>query len=421
MFSFFFDRSDGLIRKLSGYKARKPSEDRKRYASSRQGLPSRVDLRTHMTAVEDQGDTNSCVANAVAGAYEYLIKRHWGEDGYDVSRLFIYYNARVIEDDGMEDEGSVIEHAIDSLTAYGACAEACWPFDEDAINDEPDEDAYEEAAGFLIEDVSVVPTELDAWRRCLADGYPIIFGLQLYHSFDNHRRRGLVPVPTRREASREDHGGHAMLCVGYSDRDQVFIVRNSWGSDWGDSGYCYIPYRYIINDKYNDGDTWVIRQIEALDDDDETWGDDDESMLAEVSTVLAQLDDADYEALLDAMGEVPIESRIALLMLWAADADDDLSDDELDAIKDYLDELLDAVGIDRKPKRVLKKARKLLYDEELLEESIVLLGTHLPQEALASLAADLIIISDADELTEEEDDFIYQIIQAWQVEDIFEE
>jgi hypothetical protein len=316
MFSFFFDRSDGLIRKLSGYKARKPSEDRKRYASSRQGLPSRVDLRNHMTAVEDQGDTNSCVANAVAGAYEYLIKRHWGEDGYDVSRLFIYYNARVIDDDGIEDEGSVIEHAIDSLTTYGACAEACWPFDEDAINEEPDEDAYEEAAGFLIEDVSVVPTELDAWRRCLADGYPIIFGLQLYHSFDNHRRRGLVPVPTRREASREDHGGHAMLCVGYSDRDQVFIVRNSWGSDWGDSGYCYIPYRYIINDKYNDGDTWVIRQIEALEDDDETWGDDDESMLVEVSTVLAQLDDADYEALLDAMGEVPIESRIALLMLW---------------------------------------------------------------------------------------------------------
>lgn len=421
MFSFFFDRSDGLIRKLSGYKARKPSDDRKRYASSRQTLPSRVDLRAHMTDVEDQGETNSCVANAVAGAYEYLVKRHWGEEGYDVSRLFIYYNARVIDDDDIEDEGSVIEHAIDSLCTYGACAEPYWPFDEDAVNDEPDEDAYEEAANFLIEDVSVVPTELDAWRRCLADGYPIIFGLQLYHSFDNHRRRGLVPVPTRREVSREEHGGHAMLCVGYSDRDQVFIVRNSWGSGWGDGGYCYIPYRYIINEKYNDGDTWVIRQIEALEEDDSTWGDDEESMLEEVSTVLAEMDDEDYEVLLDAMGDVPIETRIALLMLWAADADDEISDDERDAIKDYLDVLLETVGIDRKPKRVLKKARKHLYDEEILEESIVLLGTHLPQEALASLAADLILISDADELTEEEDDFIYQIVQAWQVEDLFEE
>jgi len=421
VFSFFFERSDGLLRRLSGYKPREPSADRKRFASSRQSIPSRVDLRAHMTAVEDQGDTNSCVANAVAGAYEYLVKRHWGDDSYDVSRLFIYYNARLVEDDDIEDEGSVIEHAIDSLCSHGACAEACWPFDEDAVNDEPDEDAYEEASRFLVEDVSVVPTELDAWRRCLADGYPIIFGLQLYRSFDTHRRRGLVPVPTRREVSREEHGGHAMLCVGYSDRDQVFIVRNSWGADWGDGGYCYIPYRYIISDKYNDGDTWVIRQVEALETDDTTWGEDDESMLEDVSTVLANMDDDAYEEMLDAMGEVSVERRIALLMLWAADADDDLSDDERDAIKDYLGELLDTVGIDRKPKRVLKKARKLLYDEALLEESIVLLGTHLPQEALASLAADLILISDADELTEAEDDFIYQVVQAWQVEDLFEE
>ena len=367
-----------------------------------------------MTAIEDQGDTNSCVANAVAGAYEYLMKRHRGEAGYDVSRLFIYYNARARSDEEVEDEGTAIEEAIEGLCEFGACSESSWPFDEDAVNEQPEDEAYEEAASFCIEDVSVLPTDLDAWKSCLADGYPIIFALKLYRSFEDHRRAGLVPVPTPREQRREDHAAHAMLCVGYSDRDQLFIVRNSWGPRWGDAGYCYIPYRYVIDERYNDGDTWVIRQIDELEEQGAHW--DDESVLEEVSTLLAALDDDAWGALLDAMGDVPVELRIALLLLTAAGADGELPDEELDAIKDYLRELLDTLGIDRKPKRLVKKAWKLLDDEDVVVETIELLGAHLPREALASLVGDMLLISDADELSEDEDELIYHCMVAWQVE-----
>eukprot|EP00961_Rhodomonas_salina_P050026 671939-Rhodomonas_salina.1 len=60
-------------------------------------LPAFVDLRPYMTEVEDQKKSNSCAANAVAGAYEYLAKRaamESGDEVGDISRLFIYYVGR---------------------------------------------------------------------------------------------------------------------------------------------------------------------------------------------------------------------------------------------------------------------------------------------------------------------------------------
>ena len=91
------ERADGTSRNLSGYRYAARPEGARDYQSSTFGadrLPAKVDLRTLMSNVENQGQLNSCVANAVAGAYEYLAKRHLGDDSYDVSRLFVYYNAR---------------------------------------------------------------------------------------------------------------------------------------------------------------------------------------------------------------------------------------------------------------------------------------------------------------------------------------
>jgi hypothetical protein len=157
-----------------------------------------------MTPVENQSATSSCVANAVAGAYEYLVKQHRQDDAYDVSRLFIYYVARAIADEvdpadepELEDGGTMIGAAIEALKQYGACSEETWPFDEDIVNDAPSGDAFEEASGFLVEDVAQVPTRLEAWKAALAEGHPIVFGLNLYESFDAHRRPGMVPAPSR--------------------------------------------------------------------------------------------------------------------------------------------------------------------------------------------------------------------------------
>ncbi|MEZ4302163.1 MAG: C1 family peptidase [Polyangiaceae bacterium] len=421
MQDFSFTQADGSPRNVRGYRYVAPKAAARRFAAASAQiarLPPKVDLRRFMTPVEDQEETNSCAANATAGAYEYLVKRHLGESAYDVSRLFIYYNARAAEGSGeIEDEGAILQCVIDGLKEHGACAESTWPFDAGAVNEEPSDDAYEEARQFLIEGTDLVPTDLTAWKTALAAGHPVIFGMKLFGSFDKQKKAGLVPMPSASESARESHGGHAMLCVGYSDPDQVFIVRNSWGPAWGDKGYCYIPYRYLMNEDYNFGDSWIIRSIEVLPPDEATWSDDDESMLEDVSSVLADLDDEEYEALLDRMGDTPLDVRLALLFLHAAGADGDLADDELTSAAEHLAPVMEQLGSRQSPEKVLRNALRRIDDEALLEETVDLFGDCFSQEVLASIASQLDeIISADDDVSEEEEAFVDAVIERWQIE-----
>jgi C1A family cysteine protease len=221
-------------------------------------LPNKVDLRPLMTAVEDQGQTSSCVANAVVGAYEYWIKKAARVDE-NISRLFVYYNARWRGGSQDKDDGSVIQLAMEGLAKFGACSEKVWPFDKKLIVQKPGAEAYKDAAPRRVQDMAQVPLTVEAWKQALAEGKPIVFGCLLFDSFDQCQKRGgVVPMPDPKDLARSKHSGHSMCAVGYSDTEKVFIVRNSWGAEWGDKGYCYMPYAYLMNPKFNDGDCWVF-------------------------------------------------------------------------------------------------------------------------------------------------------------------
>lgn len=142
--------------RLGGYKPGQKPDGAKQHQIGRFGkeqLPPRVDLRKHLTEVEEQVGS-SCVANAFVGAYEYLAKRDLG-DAADVSRLFVYYNARYQSGDHNEDGGTQMYCAIDSLIQYGACSEELWPNDEELLFTEPDSTAYDHAANFKIVEAEV--------------------------------------------------------------------------------------------------------------------------------------------------------------------------------------------------------------------------------------------------------------------------
>ena len=249
---------------VGGYRRDRQDDRDKRYARPRSvqrgSLPKFVDLRQHMTAVENQGELGSCTANAIAGAYEYLAKRMTGQS-YDISRLFIYYLARKFDNCEHEDSGSTLRLGMKVLAKYGACSEATWPYDIDVFRDEPHDEAFQEAADHLIDEYDRLEVNLHAMKVCLAEGYPFVFGTDIFSSFEelDHRGHANLPLP-----SEENLGGHAMLACGYSDKDQVFLVRNSWGTDWGDRGYCYMPYEYLTNTDLT-GDCWTLRRANNLD------------------------------------------------------------------------------------------------------------------------------------------------------------
>ena len=423
-----YQRPDGSPRYASGYKINRQKlaaapRSKAKYADAQ--LPARVDLRPFMTPVEAQGDLNSCTANATAGAYEYLILRH-KKINYDVSRLFIYYNARLVDDE-IEDEGSTIESALDGLKEHGACAETTYPYDEDYVNDEPPQEAYDEAGDFLVEQVELVEVSLNAWKSALAQGYPVIFGIALFDSFDNQRRKGLVPMPTATEKTRESHSGHAMLCVGYSDTDRVFIVRNSWGEEWGDNGYCYMPYDYMMNEEYNDGDCWIIKQLEHFPDDEQTyWSDDDDSILPDLETEIGNMSDDDYNQLLDDCGQYPLQLRLAMLVLFAAQADGELSDEEAEATENYLQNVLDILGIDNvSTSQLASRAQKMLDDTQTakstLKETAFLMKKYFSNAALAKIVIEIQNVLNTDDISDEEQEELDGYIRFWQVEGKMEE
>ncbi len=221
-------------------------------------LPNKVDLRPLMPPVADQGEVNCCVADAVAGAYEYWIRKASKKDR-TVSRLFVHYNARWRDGAQHGDGGSAIQLAMEGLQRFGACSEAHWPFDARLVPTRPGAEAYCDGAPFRIHDMARVPLRLEAWKQALAEGKPIVFGIELFESFgESADRGGVVPMPAPGDFATHGHGGHCLCAVGYSAVEKVFIVRNDWGTAFGEGGYCYMPFAYVLNPKFNDGDCWVF-------------------------------------------------------------------------------------------------------------------------------------------------------------------
>lgn len=421
MSDFKIKRADGKTREVSGYIYSAPRSSVKNYSSSRYSesqLPKKVDLRPFMTAVEDQGQIGSCTANAVAGAYEYLVKKNQElEDDYDVSRLFIYYGARAKQGNEKKDSGSAISDAVELLEEVGACSEYTWPYSDQKsiVFKEPSDEAFEEASEHKITEAEIIPTTLQAWKSALAEGFPIIFGISLFKSFDNQRKKGFVPTPSSSEASRGSHGNHAMLCVGYSDVDRVFIVRNSWGTGWGDKGYCYMSYDYIMNKNYNHGDTWIIRDAEEVDGNEETWIDDDESVLTDLNEEFANMDEETWEEMNESMGDYPFPHRLGILFTAAAVMDGEFSEEEQEVAVEHIGNALAMFGYDDlDAEGVFEYASEIIdEDEDILDNTVEIFGEYLSGEALATILQQMREIAGADGLDDEESEFIDSVEAAW--------
>jgi C1A family cysteine protease len=221
-------------------------------------LPLSVDLRADMPPVYNQGQIGSCTANAIAGAMQFIRRKQKYHD-YTPSRLFIYYNERVMENTVNSDAGAMIRDGIKSVNSIGACAEEHWPYDVSQFAQKPDANAYALAPYDASLSYNRVNQDVNSMRSVLATGVPFVFGFTVYESFESDAvaSTGIVPMPGKNESTL---GGHAVVCCGYNHKNKLFIVRNSWGDGWGDKGYCYMPYDYL-SDVDLASDMWHIDMV----------------------------------------------------------------------------------------------------------------------------------------------------------------
>lgn len=225
-------------------------------------LKPKVDLSGGFPPAYDQGQLGSCTGNAIAGAIQFARAAANPKQGPDFipSRLFIYYDERVIEHTVKSDSGAQIRDGIKAVAKQGVCPEATWPYVITKFVDKPPPAAYTEAAKYKVISYSRLVQILTQLKGCLSAGNPFVFGFTVYDSFDTDAvaKSGVVPMP---DTSKEKVlGGHAVVAVGYDDATQRFLVRNSWGTSWGQNGYFTMPYAYLTDNNLSD-DIWTIRMV----------------------------------------------------------------------------------------------------------------------------------------------------------------
>lgn len=217
-------------------------------------LPASKDLRQWCSPVENQGSLGSCTANAGVGLMEYYQRRAFGKH-LDGSRLFLYKTTRNLE--GWHgDTGAYLRSTMKAMVLFGVPPEPYWPYQISQFDNEPPAFCYSFAQNYksvryyrLDPAGTATSKVLTAVKRSLAAGLPSMFGFTVYSSIPAvGAGTGDIPFP---QAGESVLGGHAILAVGYDDKKQIggekgaLLIRNSWGTQWGEQGYGWLPYAYV--------------------------------------------------------------------------------------------------------------------------------------------------------------------------------
>ena len=220
-------------------------------------LPEKVDLRNDFPPVYDQGELGSCTANALCAVYEYETVDEKINIGFKPSRLFLYYNERKLENTIDEDSGALLSDGIKTMKKYGICSESDCPYIIEKFTQKPSDSAYKNALKHKVINSSNIRNDLNSMKLSLYNKNPFVVGIMIYSSFESEEvsKTGMVPMPKEGE---DCLGGHAVVVCGYT-KDH-WIMRNSWGDGWGDKGYFYLPYAYLLDAKLS-SDLWNISKI----------------------------------------------------------------------------------------------------------------------------------------------------------------
>jgi C1A family cysteine protease len=240
-------------------------------------LPEAVDLRQWCSPIEDQKDLGSCTANAGVGLVEFFERKAAGKH-IDASRLFLYKTTRNLMG-WTGDTGAFLRDTMKAMVLFGVPPEKHWPYRISKFEKEPSAFCYAFAQNYqAIEYYRLDPPGTSReelveriWAN-LAGGLPAMFGFTVYTSMNQAGDDGAIPYPADNE---NIDGGHAVVAVGYDDNREItntnddvtttgaFLIRNSWGTDWGDEGYGWLPYDYVYAGLADDW--WSLIKNEWID------------------------------------------------------------------------------------------------------------------------------------------------------------
>lgn len=211
-----------------------------------------IDLRQWCSPIEDQGQIGSCTSQAGVSLIEYYERRAFGKH-IDASRLFLYKTTRNLMGE-TGDTGAYLRDTMKAMVLFGLPPEAYWPYDITKFDAEPTAfcyafaDNYKALMYYRLDTIGITPQNLlTLLKQKLMQGLPFMFGFSVFSSISSS---SMIPYPQRGEKLL---GGHAISCVGFNDSVKIgnytgaLLIRNSWGTTWGDKGYGWLPYQYVLS------------------------------------------------------------------------------------------------------------------------------------------------------------------------------
>jgi C1A family cysteine protease len=192
----------------------------------------------------DQGNYGSCVANAFSYSISSQTKKT-----LLISRMYLYDFSRLLDYSSLDqDAGTTIRSACSAIKKYGSVPEVLFKYNYKNFYNLPTLTTIKNSKLFKKFQYTFINQDLISLKSFINTyDNPIIFGFMVYSSFFNVDNSGLVTLPNTDTETLE--GGHCMCIIGYDDtkNNGVFVCANSWSTSWGDKGYCYIPYAYLLD------------------------------------------------------------------------------------------------------------------------------------------------------------------------------